>query len=82
MACCCSLELYRTESPGWCLRAVFYPDHSPAFWELLGRACPEAGRAEAFLAGASWFARNIDVVPPVERGLLFAEEPRRDARDT
>lgn len=75
--------------PGWVLEAVvahelahvFHPDHSPAFWELLGRACPEAGRAEAFLAGASWFARNIDVVPPVERELLFAEEPRRDARD-
>ena len=75
--------------PGWVLEAVvahelahvFHPDHSPAFWELLGRACPGAGRAEAFLAGAGRFARNIDVVPPVERGLLFAEEPRRNARD-
>jgi predicted metal-dependent hydrolase len=64
--------------PGWVLEAVvahelahvFHPDHSPAFWELLGRACPETGRAEAFLAGVSWFARNIDGVPPVERGLL------------
>jgi len=75
--------------PGWVLEAVvahelahvFHPDHSPAFWELLGRACPEAGRAEAFLAGASWYARNIDVLPPVERELLLAEETRRDARD-
>ncbi len=75
--------------PGWVLEAVvahelahaFHPDHSPAFWELLGRACPEAGRAEAFLAGVSWFARNIDVVAPVERELLSAEQPRRDARD-
>lgn len=75
--------------PGWVLEAVvahelahvFHPDHSPAFWELLGRACPEAGRAEAFLAGAGWYARNIDVLPPVERELLLAEETRRDARD-
>jgi predicted metal-dependent hydrolase len=66
--------------PGWVLEAVvahelahvFHPDHSRAFWELLERACPEAGRAEAFLAGASWCARNIDVVPPVERGILSA----------
>ena len=76
--------------PGWVLEAVvahelahvFHPDHSPAFGDLLGRACPESGRAEAFLAGVSWFARNIDVIAPVERELLlFAEGPRRDARD-
>jgi len=41
---------------------------------LLGRACPETGRAEAFLAGASWFARNADVMPPVERELLSTGE--------
>lgn len=66
--------------PGWVLEAVvahelahvFHPDHSPAFWELLGRACPESGRAEAFLAGVGWFARNIEVMPPVERELLSA----------
>ena len=75
--------------PGWVLEAVvahelahvFHPDHSPAFWELLGRACPETDRAEAFLAGVSWFARNIDVMPPAERGILLAEERRHDNRD-
>ncbi len=34
---------------------------------ILERTCPETGRAEAFLAGASRSAQNIDVVPPVER---------------
>jgi predicted metal-dependent hydrolase len=68
--------------PRWVLKAVmahelahvFHSDHSPAFWELLRRACPETDRAEAFLAGVSWFARNADSLPLAERELLGGTE--------
>jgi predicted metal-dependent hydrolase len=45
--------------PRWVLEAVVahelahavHPDHSPAFWNLLRRVCPETDRAKAFLTG-------------------------------
>jgi predicted metal-dependent hydrolase len=68
--------------PRWVLKAVvahelahvFHSEHSPAFWELLRRASPETDRAEAFLAGVSWFARNADSLPLAERELLGGTE--------
>ena len=64
--------------PRWVLEAVVahelahavHPDHSPAFRDLLRVACPDADRAEAFLAGVGWLARNRGRLPSVERDLL------------
>jgi predicted metal-dependent hydrolase len=64
--------------PAWVLEAVVahelvhvsHPDHSPAFWRLLRRVCPETDRARAFLEGVSWLGGAWGSLPPVERGLL------------
>lgn len=64
--------------PRWVLEAVTahelahvaHLDHSPAFWSLLRRVCPETDRARAFLAGVSWLGANWETLPPVERALL------------
>jgi predicted metal-dependent hydrolase len=76
--------------PRWVLEAVVahelahavHPNHSPAFWDLLRRVCPETDRAKAFLDGVSWLAHNRERLPPVERELLGEvereEEPGRD----
>jgi predicted metal-dependent hydrolase len=64
--------------PRWVLEAVvahelahiFHLDHSPAFWSLLRRACPDTDRAHMFLAGVSWLAGAWDELPPVERAML------------
>ncbi|NWG20774.1 MAG: M48 family metallopeptidase [Chloroflexi bacterium] len=64
--------------PRWVLEAVaahevahaIHLDHSPSFWRLLRRACPDTDRAQAFLAAVSWFARAWTTLPPVERALL------------
>jgi len=64
--------------PRWVLEAVVahelvhavHPNHSPAFWDLLQRICPETDRAKAFLDGVSWLAHNRERLPPVERELL------------
>lgn len=66
------------EMPLWVLEAVvahelahvIHQDHSPAFWELLDKVCPEHDRATIFLAGVTWLARSWDEMPPVERALL------------
>ena len=65
--------------PRWVLEAVVahelahvsHLDHSPAFWALLRRVCPETDRAQAFLAGVSWLGHHWESLPPVERGLLM-----------
>ena len=64
--------------PRWVLEAVvahelahvIHQDHSPAFWNLLRRVCPDTDRARAFLAGVSWLGLNWEKLPPVERALL------------
>lgn len=64
--------------PRWVLEAVVahelahvtHMDHSPAFWELLRRVCPETDRANAFLHGVSWLGQQWETLPPVERALL------------
>jgi predicted metal-dependent hydrolase len=66
------------QMPRWVLEAVVahelahvtHLDHSPAFWALLRRACPETDRARAFLAGVSWLGQRWEQLPPVERALL------------
>jgi predicted metal-dependent hydrolase len=66
------------EMPGWVLEAVVahelahitHPDHSPEFWALVRRACPETDRANAFLAGVSWLGHHWERLHPVERALL------------
>ena len=67
------------QMPSWVLEAVVahelahvsHPDHSPAFWALLRRVCPQTDRARAFLEGVSWFGRSWERLPPVERSLLI-----------
>jgi predicted metal-dependent hydrolase len=64
--------------PRWVLEAVVahelahavHPNHSPAFWDLLRRVCPETDQARTFLDGVSWLAHNRERLPPVERELL------------
>ena len=64
--------------PRWVLEAVVahelahvtHHDHSPAFWKLLRRVCPDTDRARAFLAGVSWLGLSWEKLPPVERALL------------
>ena len=64
--------------PRWVLEAVVahelahvtHLDHSPAFWTLLRRVCPETDRARAFLAGVSWLGHHWESLPAVERRLL------------
>jgi predicted metal-dependent hydrolase len=64
--------------PPWVLEAVIahelahavHCNHSPSFWALLRRVCPETDRARAFLGGVSWLAGSWEVLPPVERALL------------
>jgi predicted metal-dependent hydrolase len=64
--------------PRWVLEAVVahelahvaHHDHSPAFWALLRRVCPDTDRARAFLAGVSWLGLNWEKLPPVERAQL------------
>lgn len=71
--------------PRWVLEAVaaheiahaVHPDHSPAFWRLLRRVCPDTDRAQAFLNAVTWMARTWRDLPPVERALLtgMPDEP-------
>ena len=66
------------QMPSWVLEAVVahelahinHPDHSPAFWELLRKVCPQTDRARAFLDGVTWLGRSWERLPPVERSLL------------
>jgi predicted metal-dependent hydrolase len=66
------------EMPRWVLEAVVahelahvtHLDHSPAFWKLLRKVCPDTDRARAFLAGVSWLGHRWENLPPVERALL------------
>ena len=67
--------------PRWVLEAVVahelahavHPDHSPSFWRLLRKVCPETDRAMSFLAGVSWLAHRHGELPAVERNLLGME---------
>lgn len=67
--------------PRWVLEAVVahelahavHPDHSPEFWELLYKACPQTDRAMAFLEGVGWFARNRGDIPSAELAQLTGD---------
>jgi len=66
------------QMPSWVLEAVVahelahvnHPDHSPAFWTLLRRVCPQTDRARAFLEGVTWLSRSWERLPGVEKSLL------------
>ncbi len=66
------------QMPPWVLEAViahelahvFFRGHSPAFWALVRRVCPDTDRARAFLAGVSWLAGRWGTLPAVERSQL------------
>lgn len=66
------------QMPSWVLEAVVahelahidHPDHSPAFWALLRKICPQTDRARAFLEGVTWLGRSWERLPPVELSLL------------
>jgi predicted metal-dependent hydrolase len=66
------------QMPRWVLEAVVahelahvtHHNHSPDFWKLLRRVCPDTDRARAFLGGVSWLGLNWERLPPVERALL------------
>ncbi len=68
--------------PRWVLEAVvahelahaIYPDHSPAFWELLRGVYPATDQAQAFLTGVSWLGSNWQNLPGVELELLTAKD--------
>jgi predicted metal-dependent hydrolase len=76
------------QMPRWVLEAVVahelahvtHLDHSPAFWALLRRVCPQTDRARAFLAGVSWLGQRWEQLPPVERALL-ARTPTYEETD-
>jgi predicted metal-dependent hydrolase len=88
--CTIRLNTALRRMPRWVLEAVVahelahavHPNHSPAFWDLLRRVCPETDRAKAFLDGVSWLANNRERLLPVERELLGEigreEDLRRD----
>lgn len=66
------------DMPRWVLEAVVahelahvtYMHHGPEFWQLLRSVDPDVDRADGFLAGVSWLARNDGQLPPVTRALL------------
>ncbi|MCI0685308.1 MAG: M48 family metallopeptidase [Gemmataceae bacterium] len=66
------------DMPRWVLESVVahelahvsYLDHGPAFWALVRSVDPDCDRADGFLNGVSWLARNDGQLPPVTRALL------------
>jgi len=58
--------------PTWVLEAVIahelahtlFLDHSPQFWDLLRRVCPDTDRARGFLEGVSWQRHAPDAATP------------------
>ncbi len=66
------------EMPRWVLESVVAHElahvthlhHGPEFWVLARSVDPDCDRADGFLAGVSWLARNQGQLPPVARALL------------
>jgi len=66
------------DMPRWVLEAVVahelahvtYMHHGPEFWRLVRSVDPDVDKADGFLAGVSWLARNEAGLPPVARALL------------
>jgi predicted metal-dependent hydrolase len=64
--------------PRWVLESVVahelahvtHLDHGPAFWALVRSVDPDVDRADGFLAGVTWLARNDGQLPPVTKALL------------
>ncbi len=76
--------------PPWVLEAViahelahiFHFDHSPAFWALLRRVCPDTDKAQGFLHGVAWLSRSWDKLPPIERSLLMRGDEHDQSEET
>jgi predicted metal-dependent hydrolase len=66
------------DMPRWVLEAVVahelahvtHMHHGPEFWSLLRAVDPDVDKADGFLAGVSWLARDEGNLSPVTRGLL------------
>lgn len=66
------------DMPRWVLESVVahelahvtHLDHGPAFWALVKSIDPDCDRADGFLNGVSWLARNEAQLPPVAKALL------------
>ena len=66
------------DMPRWVLESVVahelahvtHLDHGPAFWALVRSVDPDTDRADGFLAGVSWLARDEAQLSPVTRALL------------
>ena len=66
------------DMPRWVLEAVVahelahvtHMNHGPEFWALLRSVDPDVDKADGFLAGVTWLARNEGQLPPVARALL------------
>ncbi len=77
------------DMPRWVLEAVVahelahvtHMHHGPEFWALLRSVDPDVDRADGFLAGVTWLARNEGNLPPVTRALLQGTSGCDDHRD-
>lgn len=66
------------DMPRWVLEAVVahelahvtHLDHGPEFWALVKSVDLDCDRADGFLNGVSWLARNEAQLPPVAKALL------------
>jgi predicted metal-dependent hydrolase len=74
------------DMPRWVLESVVahelahvtHLDHGPNFWALVRSVDSDVDRADGFLAGVSWLARNEAQLPPVTRALLQGPSPCDD----
>src|SRR5439155_23342314 len=72
------LHVALREMPRWVLESVVAHElahvthlhHGPEFWALVRSVDPDCDRADGFLNGVSWLARNEEQLPPVARALL------------
>ena len=66
------------DMPRWVLESVVahelahvtHMHHGPEFWQLVRSVDPDVDKADGFLAGVSWLARNEGNLPPVAKALL------------
>jgi hypothetical protein len=66
------------DMPRWVLESVVahelahvtHLDHGPEFWALVRSVDPDVDRADGFLAGVIWLARQEGQLAPVTRALL------------
>jgi predicted metal-dependent hydrolase len=77
------------DMPRWVLESVvahelahvMHLHHGPEFWALVHSVDPDCDRADGFLNGVSWLARNEAQLPPVARALLQGPSACLDVRE-